>query len=238
MKKIKFLMVMSVVIFHSISGQAQENKETKFSFPKDRKINVGVLVYDGVEIVDTGGPIDVFVKANNSNNKYNIYTVSATQNKNIIMDGNTVNLVSKYNIFDAPQADILIIPGTSPEIVAKVSADKKMMNWIVDQNNKTQMTMSVCTGGLILANTGLLDGRSATTHHWSIDELKSHSKINVQEKKRFVVDGKFLTGAGVTSGMDVALEAIELIHGKDVADDIAHGMVYNRYGTMEFLPKK
>ncbi|MCX2473498.1 DJ-1/PfpI family protein [Pedobacter sp. MC2016-05] len=238
MKKVKFLMIMIVMIVYSKSGKAQENTKTNFHFPKEKKINVGVLVYDGVEIVDTGGPIDVFVKANNWNNNYNIYTVSATENKNIIMDGKTVNLVSKYNIFDAPQADILIIPGTSPEIVAKVSADKKMMNWIVNQNNKTQMTLSVCTGGLILANTGLLDGRSATTHHWSIHELKAHPKINVQEKKRFVVDGKFLTGAGVTSGMDVALEAIELIHGKDVADDIAHGMVYNRYGTMEFLPKK
>ncbi|RZJ84307.1 MAG: DJ-1/PfpI family protein, partial [Chryseobacterium sp.] len=185
-----------------------------------------------------GGPIDVFVKANNWNGNYNIYTISATAKKNIIMDGATVNLLSKYSIDDAPQSDILIIPGTSPEIVKKISADKKMMDWIVKQNEKTVMTMSVCTGGLILANTGLLDGRSATTHHWSIDELKSHPKIKVQEKIRFVVDGKFLTGAGVTSGIDVALQAVELIHGKKIADDLAHGMVYDRYNTMDFLPKK
>lgn len=220
------------------NGNAQDGSKNKFNFPTDRKINIGVLVYDGVEIVDTGGPIDVFVKANNWNGNYNIYTVSATAKKNIIMDGGTVNLVSKYTIFDAPQADILIIPGTSPEIVKTVSADKKMMDWIVMQDEKTQMTMSVCTGGLILANTGLLDGRSATTHHWSIEELRSHPKIEVLEKTRFVVDGKFLTGAGVTSGMDVALQAIELISGKDIADDIALGMVYDRYNTMEFLLKK
>lgn len=220
------------------NSNAQDGSKSKFNFPTDRKINIGVLVYDGVEIVDTGGPIDVFVKANNWNGNYNIYTVSATANKNIIMDGGTVNLVSKYNIFDAPQADILVIPGTSPEIVKNVSADKKMMDWILKQNEKTQITMSVCTGGLILANTGLLDGRSATTHHWSIEELRSHPKIKVQEKTRFVVDGKFMTGAGVTSGMDVALQAIELISGKDIADDIALGMVYDRYNTMEFLPKK
>lgn len=222
----------------TINGNAQDGSKNKFNFPTDRKINIGVLVYDGVEIVDTGGPIDVFVKANNWDGNYNIYTVSATANRNIIMDGGTVSLVSKYSIYDAPQSDILIIPGTSPEIVKKVSSDKKMMDWIVKENEKTQMTMSVCTGGLILANTGLLDGRSATTHHWSIDELKSHSKIKVQERTRFVVDGKFLTGAGVTSGMDVALQAIELINGKSIADDIALGMVYDRYNTMEFLPKK
>lgn len=239
MKKIRLLMiVMAALMVHGVESKAQVKAKTNFNFPKGKKINVGVLVYDGAEIVDTGGPIDVFIKANNGKNNYNIYTVSASKSKNVIMDGNAFDLVSKYNIFDAPQSDILIIPGTSPEIVAKVSADQKMMDWIIKQNENTQMTMSVCTGGLILANTGLLDGRSATTHHWSLDELRSHEKIDVQEKKRFVVDGKFLTGAGVTSGMDVALEAIELIHGKEVADDIAHGMVYNRYGTMEFLPRK
>ena len=238
MKLINSTLLALSIFFCSAQSHAQEGSKNKFNFRTDRKINVGVLVYDGVEIVDTGGPIDVFVKANNWNGNYNIYTVSATANKNIIMDGGTVNLQSKYSLYDAPQADILIIPGTSPEIVKKVSADKKMMDWIVRQNENTVMTMSVCTGGLILANTGLLDGRSATTHHWSIDELKLHAKIKVREKTRFVVDGKFLTGAGVTSGIDVALQAVELIHGKAIADDLAHGMVYDRYNTMDFLPKK
>lgn len=235
MKTIQIALVMLSLFFCSINSNAQNGK---FNIPKDRKINIGVLVYDGVEIVDTGGPIDVFVKANNINGKYNIYTVSATANKNIIMDGGTVNLVSKYSIYDAPQSDILIIPGTSPEIVKNVSADKKMMDWIVKENENTQMTTSVCTGGLILANTGLLDGRSATTHHWSLDELREHKKIKVKQEARFVIDGKFLTGAGVTSGIDVALQAIELIHGKDFADDIAKGMVYDRYNSMDFLLKK
>lgn len=238
MKLITSTLLALSIFFCSAQIHAQEGSKNKFNFPTDRKINVGVLVYDGVEIVDTGGPIDVFIKANNWNGNYNIYTVSATANKNIIMDGGTVNLQSKYSLYDAPQADILIIPGTSPEIVKKISADKKMMDWIVRQNENTVMTMSVCTGGLILANTGLLDGRSATTHHWSIDELKSHAKIKVREKTRFVADGKFLTGAGVTSGIDVALQAVELIHGKAIADDLAHGMVYDRYNTMDFLPKK
>lgn len=222
----------------TLNMNAQDKSKENFNFPNDRKTNIAVLVYDGVEIVDTGGPMDVFIKANNWNGNYNIYTVSASADKNTLMDGGTFKMLSKYSINDAPQADILIIPGTSPEIVHKVSSDKKMMNWIVKQNEKTVMTMSVCTGGLILANTGLLDGRSATTHHWSLDELRSHPKIKVQETTRFVVDGKFLTGAGVTSGIDVALQAIEIIHGKDVADDFALGMVYDRYNTMEFLPKK
>lgn len=237
--KITQILFLSVSLFLcSLNALGQDKAKSKFNFPGDRRINIGVLVYDGAEIVDTGGPMDVFIKANNWNGNYNIYTVSATANKTTLMDGGTVKLVSQYSIYDAPQADILVIPGTSPEIVKKVSADKKMMDWIVRQNEKTQMTMSVCTGGLILANTGLLDGRSATTHHWSLDELRSHPKIKVQERTRFVVDGKFLTGAGVTSGMDVALEAIELINGKAIADDIAHGMVYDRYNDMEFLPKK
>lgn len=154
------------------------------------------------------------------------------------MDGGTVNLVSQFTIYDAPQSDILIIPGTSPEIVRTISKDKNMMDWIVKQNEKTQITMSVCTGGLILANTGLLDGRAATTHHWSLDELRSHPKIKVKQEARFVADGKFLTGAGVTSGIDTALEAVELIHGKDFADEIAQGMVYDRYNDMDFLLKK
>lgn len=228
------LTILSFLLF-SIHSSAQNGK---FDFPNNRKINIGVLVYDGVEIVDTGGPIDVFIKANNMNNRYKIYTVSATDKKKIIMDGGTVNLLAQYTIYDAPQSDILIIPGTSPEIVRLRSKDKDMMDWIVKQNEKTQVTMSVCTGGLILANTGLLDGHAATTHHWSLDELRTHKKIKVKEESRFVSDGKFLTGAGVTSGIDTALEAVELIHGKDFADEIAQGMVYDRYNDMNFLLKK
>lgn len=235
MRITQITLVILSFFFCSIAINAQNSA---FKIPNDRKINIGVLVYDGVEIVDTGGPIDVFIKANNINGKYKIYTVSATDKKKIIMDGGTVNLMSQYTIYDAPQSDILIIPGTSPEIVRSISKDKNMMDWIVKQNEKTQMTLSVCTGGLILANTGLLDGRAATTHHWSLDELRLHKKIKVKEEARYVIDGKFLTGAGVTSGIDVALEAIELIHGKDFADDIAQGMVYDRYNNMEFLLKK
>lgn len=235
MKIIQISLLTLSLFFCSLNSNAQNGN---FKIPNDRKINIGVLVYDGVEIVDTGGPIDVFVKANNMNGKYRIYTVSATKKKEIIMDGGTVNLVSQFTIYDAPQSDILIIPGTSPEIVRTISKDKNMMDWIVKQNEKTQITMSVCTGGLILANTGLLDGRAATTHHWSLDELRSHPKIKVKQEARFVADGKFLTGAGVTSGIDTALEAVELIHGKDFADEIAQGMVYDRYNDMDFLLKK
>lgn len=235
MKIIQITLVILSFFFCSLDVNAQNSQ---FNIPKDRKINIGVLVYDGVEIVDTGGPIDVFVKANNMTGKYKIYTVSATNKKQIIMDGGTVNLVSQYTIYDAPQSDILIIPGTSPEIVRTISKDKNMMDWIVKQNEKTQITMSVCTGGLILANTGLLDRHSATTHHWSLDEMRLHKKIKVKQEARFVADGKFLTGAGITSGIDTALEAVEIIQGKDFADEIAQGMVYDRYNDMEFLLTK
>ncbi|OXA69070.1 hypothetical protein B0A67_20145 [Flavobacterium aquidurense] len=188
MKIIQITLVILSFIFCSIDVNAQNSK---FNIPKDRKINIAVLVYDGLQIVDTGGPIDVFIKANNMNGKYNIYTVSATDKKKIVMDGGTVNLIAMYTIYDASQSDILIIPGTSPEIVKSVSKDKNMMDWIIKQNEKTQITMLVCTGGLILANTGLLDGHSATTHHWSLDELRSHPKIKVKQEARFVADGKF-----------------------------------------------
>lgn len=238
MKLIQLSLAVFCVFIISTNGNAQDNSKQNFKFPTDKKINVAVLVYDGVEIVDTAGPMDVFIKANNWKGNYNIYTVSASASKNTLMDASSFTMISKYSVNDAPQADILIIPGTSPEIVKKVSSDKKMMDWVVKQNEKTKMTMSVCTGGLILANTGLLDGRSATTHHWSLDEMRFHPKIKVKETTRFVKDGKFLTGAGVTSGIDVALQAIELINGKEIADDIALGMVYDRYNTMEFLPKK
>lgn len=80
--------------------KAQDHSKQNFKFPNDRKINVGVLLYEGVEIVDTRSPIDVFIKANNLNGKYNIYTVSATSNKNVIMDGKVFTVQSKYSIDD------------------------------------------------------------------------------------------------------------------------------------------
>lgn len=235
MRKVTSLIIL-LTIFTASSLFAQTNALFSTLSKKDR-INVGILVYDEVEALDLNGPLDVFVKAN-SENKYHIYLVSANNKKQISTQSGGSTILTQYNIQDAPQTDILIIPGAFPNVVQDLSKNNPgLISWIINQNKLNSITMSVCTGGLLLANTGLLDNHKATTHQWAISELKKHNKVNVQENVRFQIDGKFITAAGVTSGIDGSLEVIELIDGKEMADNIAQALVYDRRNNLDFINK-
>jgi transcriptional regulator GlxA family with amidase domain len=208
---------------------------TPIEFEKDKKINVAFLVFNQVEALDLNGPIDIFAKANVIDNRYNLYTVSQTKDA-VDSEGSVMKITAKYTFKNAPAADILIIPGAHPDIVAKLCKENaELINWINLQNKTTKITMSICTGGLILSKTGILDGKKAITHFMSTETLRANTKINVVENVRYVQDGKIITTAGITSGIDGTLHVIDLINGKEVTDMIAKIMYYNRNGDLSFM---
>lgn len=196
------------------------------------KVNIAILVYPGVEMVDMNGPADVFLKANNLNNgKYEIYTVAETAAP-LDSEASLVTITPSYTYETCPEPDVIVIPG---QIISENpykfgSGSDVLIAWLKKMAGKPGVTiMSVCIGAYILARTGLLSGKKATTHYASIDDLQSlYPDIRLIKNVRYVPDGDFVTTGGITSGIDGALYIIEQMDGADIAQHVADIMVYNR----------
>jgi putative intracellular protease/amidase len=183
----------------------------------DRK-KVAVLVFNGCQIIDFTGPYEMFGAAG-----CEVYTVAASKDQITTAMGLTV--VPKYSFADAPPPDVLVIPGGG---VKAASEDQATLDYIKRTTAANQQTMSVCNGAFILANTGLLDGLSATTTNHNLDPLaKEHPKIRVVRDLRYTDNGKLVSAAGLTAGMDGALHVIAKLFGTGYAQGVALGEEYN-----------
>ena len=134
--------------------------------------------------------------------------------------------VNPDNTFtNCPEPDIFIIPGGN---ISGTRQSPEAIQWIKHYSEKSEIVMSVCNGALILAETGLLEGLTATTYHNAIPELqKDFPKTKVVSDQRFVDNGKFITTAGLSSGMDGALHIIEKLKGKSKAQSVALNLEYD-----------
>jgi transcriptional regulator GlxA family with amidase domain len=190
------------------------------------QIKVAVMIYNGVELVDMNGPIDVFVHANAYNNKrYQVYTVAATSDP-IRSESNIVTIVPQYDICNCPQPDIIVIPG-----IIDLEVDAAMIKWLteVGNNHPELVFLSVCIGLYTLAQTGLLSGKKATTHYLAINEFhKLYPDVTIVKNIRFWEDGRIVSTGGITSGIDGALHLVEKYDGAIVAQQTADVMIYNR----------
>ncbi len=179
---------------------------------------VAILIFDGVEIIDFTGPYEVFGAAN-----FDVYTVAPTKLPITTSMGMTV--VPKYSIDDAPQPDVLVVPGGG---VKAMRENARVLGWIRDETATIGHTMSVCNGAFILADAGLLDGLSATTTNGNIPKLKAgYPKINVVNDKRYVDNGRIITTAGLSAGIDGALHVVELLMGRGYAEEVALSEEYD-----------
>jgi putative intracellular protease/amidase len=185
------------------------------SAPAPKK--VAILIFKDVAMIDYAGPYEVFSHAG-----YNVYAVAAT--KHSIRSEEGLEVVPKYSFADAPQADILVIPGGGYEAPSNSAA----VAWIKRQHAHDEHTMSVCNGAFTLANAGLLNGLSATTTAGNILRMKrTYPQIKVVNDQRVVDNGKTLTTAGLSAGIDGALHMVAVLDGEDVAETIALMLEYN-----------
>jgi putative intracellular protease/amidase len=179
---------------------------------------VAILVFNGVEILDFTGPYEMFGAAG-----CDVYTVAATKDPVSTAMGMTV--VPKYAFADAPQPDVLVVPGGG---VYAASQDKETLGYVKSTTAKAEITMSVCNGAFILANAGLLDGLTATTTYHNIPRLASeYPKTKVVGDQRYVDNGKIITTAGLSAGMDGALHVIARLYGTGYAESVALGEEYD-----------
>ena len=189
-----------------------------------KPLNVAILLYDGVELLDFAGPGEVFQQANfNGKNAFTVYTVGVDSNK--LLSQNFLNITTQYVIEDCPMPEILIIPGGNN---LSLVSNEKLIAWISKVNHKAEYVLSVCNGLNLLAKTGDLDGMTATSHYGAIENLvKNYPKINIVTGKRFVDNGRIITTEGVSAGIDGSLYLLSKMFNMEVANDVAKIMMYH-----------
>lgn len=169
-------------------------------------MEIAIYVYNGMTMLDAIGPYEILRNLRNVNIKF------VAKNKGeITADSRFVHLNAKYEIDEIKKADILLIPGSTIAFVREIK-DKKVLKWIKDINETTQKTVSVCTGSIILAATGLLKGKKATSHWKPINLLSEFGATPTRE--RIIEQGKFITSAGVSAGIDMAIYLANEIRGE------------------------
>lgn len=207
------------VLLMAIGFQLRAQEVTK------EPLKVAVFIYPGVELLDFAGPLEVF-----SNVKgFDVFTVAPREETLTVMNKN-IKLTPNYSIANCPPPDIIVLPGANTDGLMPVYNDTTVINWIRRVHKNTKYTMSVCTGAAFLSKAGILDGHSFTTHWAAIDYLQKETpKGTAMKDKRFVEDGKLLTTAGVSAGLDGALHLISKIKGKEEALTLARLIEYDKW---------
>lgn len=182
-----------------------------------------VVLFDGVQSLDVTGPLEVFAGAEK-------HTPGAYRLRTASLDGAPVRtssgltLVPDESLAEAPDPHTLLVPGG--EGTRRTGRDPRLTDWLRAQGPRAERLVSVCTGALLLAEAGLLDGRRATTHWAYCAKLaRDHPAVEVDPDPIYIRDGQVATSAGVTSGIDLALALVEEDLGRDTALALARHLV-------------
>jgi putative intracellular protease/amidase len=225
MKSLSLGLAWSVGVSIGISASAGATQQ-----PAAPRPNVAVLLFPGVQIIDYSAPYEVFSQAR----LYNIFTVAESFAPVRTSGGEgAARVVAKYAFADHPKPDILIIPGGGGSApgeggVGDQTGNPVLIRWIQEQARDAKVVLSVCNGAFLLAKAGLLDGQEATTFWGMLDELKAAApKTRVFNDRRFVDNGKVITTAGLSSGIDGSLYVLSKLHGVGKAKQVALQMEYD-----------
>jgi len=189
-------------------------------------IPVAFVISEGAVVIDFCGPWEVFrdVMLPNGDHPFHLYTVSDKIAP--ITAGGGMKIVPDYTFANAPAPKVIVIPAQS-------DPSPTMLKWIRETTKNTDVTMSVCTGVFVLAKTGLLNGKSATTYHGAFGRFAmKYPDVELKRGARFVENGNLATAGGLSSGIDLALRVVERYYGRDVAQKTAYNMEYQGQGWM------
>lgn len=187
-------------------------------------IKVAILIYDGVYLLDFCGPQEIFFDTMNEKNEkiFDVMLVAPTISPIKAHTGTTI--VPDFSIDHCPVPDILVIPGGDLEIIDR---NPLLGEWIQKNSLQSKITLSVCTGAFILAKLGMLDGLHATTWWGACEYLqKKYTQIKVSTKDRITDNGKIITTAGVSAGIDGALYVVSKLINKETAKKTARYIEY------------
>ncbi|AXF56083.1 DJ-1/PfpI family protein [Salicibibacter kimchii] len=201
-----------------------------------KKKNVGILLYDFVDILDFAGPAEVlsltaktkveqyislYKKQLPTNMPFEVSTIAETGEQ--IKTHSGIRVEPQFSIDSSPKMDIIIIPGGPLRAVISMVKNQKVKHWLT-KNKDIEYICSVCTGSFILGETGLLNGRKATTHHLALNKFQEKYPeiiVETSSKSKLIQDGNLITSGGVSSGINMALYLVEEIMGKFASERTA-----------------
>ena len=195
--------------------------------PAQGSIPVAFLISEGAQVIDFAGPWEVFqdvMVPGRTDHPFRLYTVSESTAP--IHTSGGMKIVPDYNFENAPAPKVIVIPAQS-------RPSEAVLEWIRKSTKTTDVTMSVCTGAFVLARTGLLSGKAATTYHGAFVRFANEfPDIHLKRGARFVEDGNLATAGGLSSGIDLALRVVERYFGREVAQNTAYDLEYQGQGWM------
>lgn len=196
-----------------------------------RGLDIAILLFPDVEILDFAGPYEVFTVAARLARRdpgvarapFRVWTVAAQAGRVAARHG--LNVVADHGFSDAPRCDVLIAPGG---VVTQPLEDGTTLAWLAAAAREASLVASVCTGAFLLGRLGLLDGRAATTHWEDVPDLRAACPaVDVREDVPFVDEGAIVTSAGISAGIGMSLHLVGRILGRDHAIRTARQMQYD-----------
>jgi transcriptional regulator GlxA family with amidase domain len=188
-------------------------------------IPVAILLGPNATLIDFAGPWEILGAASYTCPGFNVYSVAATREPVLCDDGRTMmgqgkpasapRVLPDFTFADAPQPRVVIVG-------AQMGDEARAVEWIRHVAHRSDLVASVCTGSFLLAKTGLLDGKRATTNRNAYDDFqKSFPKVEVVRGVRFIDSGAVATATGLTAGIDLAFHIVERYYGRDAAQKLA-----------------
>lgn len=194
--------------------------------PRTATRKIALVGYPGVQSLDLIGPLEVFAMANRFGDPHGYEIILASPEGGAIICNSGLQLAGSMALADLPDdLDTILVAGGNSDAL-RSAADSGLLGWLLERSSRSRRIGSVCSGALILAASGLLDGRRATTHWNHCDELRGwRPAVRLEPDAIFVADPPFYTSAGVTAGIDLCLSLVEADQGPQVALAIARNLV-------------
>lgn len=190
------------------------------------KKNVGLFIFSEAEVLDIGGPFEVFSVASelSDHTLFDVFTVGKTQAPILAVNGLSIN--PKFSFENHPKIDILIIVGGSG--TRALLEDSETLKWIETVHQTTEITMSICSGARLLGKLGLLDKLPFCTHHQVYNHMEVIAPTAIPMKhKRFHKTGKIYTSGGISAGIDLSFHILETLLGSAITQQTARYMEYD-----------
>ena len=182
---------------------------------------IGILVFRDVEELDFVGPLEVFGTAARLGADCQV-TISSEDGKPV-RARNGLNIIPDCSFDNLPDLAILVVPGGLGARTHAL-ANPRILQLV---RNQTGLVASICTGALILAEAGVLENQPATTHHTALDMLRRYHNVSVRANRRWIVEGRIATSAGVSAGIDLSLALVSSRWGLAIAESVAENMEWN-----------
>ena len=188
-----------------------------------RPLRVALLLFPEVEVLDFAGPFEVFslAAALTEPRQFEVMTVAAAP----LLTVGGLSVTPSHDLDACPQADILLLPGGIGS--RRAVRDQRLLDWVAARAAGAAIVASICTGALLLGRLGLLDGLRATTHWGALELLQEMSPAAVVlPNTRFIDNGRIVTSAGISAGIDMSLHLVARLAGETVAENVAREMEY------------